>query len=713
MLFMLINILSVIGILRISLDSKFDVFMPDNSSYKNVMEEMELYFPGSENIIFLIDTGSNELDLETLEAFREFQQFLSEHENIQYANGPAPEIIMSGRNLIRLNALKEEDLPAIQEYYRDMGELSPLVSYEGSLFGVFEAFPEKTFNNDHIHEMTDKLDNMGLSYRISGEKYMQLKIFDYLLRILLIIPPLALFLILLVFRSQMRSMKATIFSVLPAGIGALWTMGIIGWIGDPISIITVLAPIFTIVIGSADGLHFVSHVQEGEEQGISRTDTLEATLHMVGIPMIITTITSMVGFLVLLVMNNEAMRSLALFASLGIALAGIATWMVLPLILTGDSTLGGRKPRQGRSISLVPSHSKLQKSWGRPSLIIVLVLAVLSAVGIPRLTTEFSMLSLYKEYTEVQKGFELSMKVNGGSVPLFLYIEHAKNPLEPSQAADFSELIEQLEQSGHVGKVISPYTILSKLNGSMRGKESFYPEKLSHAQALYNIIARRAENPLQHFIDPEAKRSRIIVFPADLKNSTLDAIRDITDEFNAAHSDSVIQPTGSQYLFRELNQSIIQGQTSSIILAFLIIFLLLLISLRDLKASIIALLPIFMTIITLYGAMGLIGLSLNLITVTIFGITIGVGIDYAIHFTFVWKSFRRQGDTSEEAVKKAVTYTSRPIMTNGLGISIGLSALLTSPLLIHLYVSEMMWISMMVSMLLSLTFLPTLLRKVR
>jgi predicted RND superfamily exporter protein len=323
------------------------------------------------------------------------------------------------------------------------------------------------------------------------------------------------------------------------------------------------------------------------------------------------------------------------------------------------------------------------------------------------------LLSLYKSYTEVQRGFELSMQVNEGSVPLFLYIEHTENPLQPTQAADFTELKDALMQSGHVAKIIDAYTLISFLYGEMRGIEPQYPTEINQVSTIYGIVSGRADNPLKHFIDPDTLRSRKINFPADLQNNTLDSIQTITEKFAQNHDRYSISPTGAQYLFRELNQSMIIGQTTSILLAFIIIFVLLLLSLRDLRASFIALLPIAITVITLYGAMGLTGLSLNLITTTIFGITIGVGIDYAIHFTFIWTSFMKKGSSSEEAVKNAINYTARPIVTNGFGISIGLSALLFSPLLVHLYVAEMMWISMMVSMMLSLTFLPTLLRKIR
>ncbi len=707
--FALIMILAVIGIFRIDLNAGFDVFMPDHSHYQDVLDEMESYFPGSENILFIIDTGKPALDTDMISRFHEFQSYLSAHEMVNHASGPAPEIIMNGRQLIRLNRLEPEDIAGIESYYESLGDLSPVALYNGRYYGIFEAFPKDGITNDTIREIEDELISMGVDYYISGETYMQLKIFDYILKILLIIPPLALFLILFVFRTQMRSFKATVLSVLPAGVGAVWTMGLIGWIGHEISIVTVLAPIFTVVIGSADGLHFVSHVQDEEEKRIPRHEALTGTLRLVGIPMIITTVTSMAGFLVLMVMNNSAIRSLAVTAAVGILFAGLATWFVLPLILTGNVTL--QTGRTKKEIARSGKQERIRSLWGRPALIIVGLLAVAAAVGIPRLTTEFNMVSLYKPATEVQKGFDIAMKVNDGSVPVFLYLEHEGDPLDPGTAEAVLGLTEQLKSQQLIGKAVSPYTLMSIMNGTLSKTAPGYPDSPEKAQSIYNIISRQKDNPLSFLIDQDAKRSRMILFPTDLDNATLDAISSEVASFESAHPGISGSLTGAQYLFRELNAEVVSGQVLSVILAFVGIYLLLLITLRSLRTSLVALLPILVTVISLYGAMGLIGLSLNLITSTIFGITIGVGIDYAIHFTFVWNAFRKDGLSADKAAGKSVAYTARPILANGFGIAIGLSALLFSPLMVHLYVAEMMWVSMVVSMFLSLTFLPTLLRK--
>ena len=93
-------------------------------------------------------------------------------------------------------------------------------------------------------------------------------------------------------------------------------------------------------------------------------------------------------------------------------------------------------------------------------------------------------------------------------------------------------------------------------------------------------------------------------------------------------------------------------------------------------------------------------MSLTVITAIIFSITIGIGIDYAVHYTSVALALNN--------ADQAFNYTSRPIMTNALGLAIGMSALFTTPFTIHMNISILMWVAMMLSMFLSLSLLPTL-----
>jgi hypothetical protein len=328
------------------------------------------------------------------------------------------------------------------------------------------------------------------------------------------------------------------------------------------------------------------------------------------------------------------------------------------------------------------------------------------------LSTEFNQLSVFRNYTDVQRGFERVVEVNGGSIPVYVLARTDGDPLAPERGQRMLKLEEQLSASPAVAKVVSAYDAYALVNAGLRGtEEAVYPQTLEEVSYIEALISGESD-PTAHLLNRREQAARLIVFPADLQDGTLDAIATAVSEADRRLPGVQLKLTGGQFLMRELNASMIGNQARSILLAFAIILALLVLSLRKLLPAVASLLPIACTTLTIFGFMGAAGISLNLFTATIFSIAIGVGIDYAVHFTSVWMSFRDAGYNTRHAAELALAYTGRPIIANAFGLAIGLSALLLSPLRIHVYMSLLMWVAMVSGVFLSLSFLPTVLRSI-
>lgn len=688
-LLIVINIAALIGVIQIKISPDFNIFVPNESVYKDNMEYMNKNFESSDSLIIMTEFDSKNLNMADFSEFLKLQRYLESLDEVLLVSGPAPEKFSVGQNIIFSEAITDKEIPMLEGYYTKLDKMSPMVKINDKTYGIFQIFVSEKFKKSTLGEIEDYLKAEDFIYYMSGDIYMQNKILDYLLLILSIIPPLALLLVLFVFNMRIKSFKGTILSVLPAGIGALWTMGAIGWFGSEVSIITILAPIFTIVIGSADGLHFVTHVQEARKEGHGTLESIAVTLKMVGIPMIITTVTSVAGFVALLALKSDSIRSLVLFASMGITFAGIATWYVLPVILSGKINIGVRKPKERRELL------NIKKLWGLPSIIIVIVIMAVTALGYLSIKTEFNQLMVYKKSTDVHRNFEKIMEVNKGSVPVFLTIKTESSAISPENAALVTGLQKDLESQEYVGKTISIFDAMAVLGAS--GQENSQPNP---------VISAGMDN----LINTDANIIRVMIFPNSFDNAVLDGIENTISQYFSGNTSVETRITGSGYLMRDLTNSMVASQGTSLIVAFSLIIALLFISIRKIIPVLLTTVPIAITVFALYGFLGLTGISLNVFTVTIFSITIGVGIDYAVHFTSVFMEYKKQGCTREEAVDKAYKYTHKPIIANALGISIGMSALFVSPLQIHTNVAILMWVSMVCGVLLSLSFLPTLLR---
>ena len=311
--FILLLILSVVGMLRLTSDSNLLVFMPNHSPSKTSFDEMNMIFENEDELIVLLHTGKDTLDLEIQNKVIQLHDTLISLPSIAYIISP-----VMNHEFIEMNLV--EDLASAKFHN---GEWNIFLS----------LFADSTISRKSIQHIEKVLDETGIPYNINGTAFIQKRIVDIVANISSWLTLLAVALVVLVFRFQLRTWKATFIAVVPALVGAAWIMGLTGWIGEDVSIVTSMAPIFTVVIGSADGLHFVSHYLESRVEGRDRKKATSRTLHLVGIPMVITTVTSAGGFLSLLVMDTDAVRELAFLSSAGILFAGIATWFVLPLLL--------------------------------------------------------------------------------------------------------------------------------------------------------------------------------------------------------------------------------------------------------------------------------------------------------------------------------------------------------------------------------------------
>jgi len=749
-IFMILNIIAIAGVVQIKINPDMDIFMPEESSSRDIYNELGEKFGSNQQIMLALNVGESE-DIKAPsddqnKKFALVSNYLKEHKAVEFFTGPQ-------------GAVDTKNSPALKmgispELLSDMDLTTKLL--DGNLYGLFSIFPTEKFNNNEMQLMEDFLTENKLDYALTGNMFFQKKINDYISIVIIFLPIGAFLLILLTFTLQMGSIKTAILSLMPAGVGALWTFGIIGWIGKDVSIFTAIAPVFTVVIGSAAGLHFLSHFSEYINEDNDRKSAITKTLTIIGVPLIITTVTSVGGFLSLLLMNASGVSDLSTSSALGILLAGFAALTILPIVLLGKIKI---KP--------IPHHKKMgelifRKLRGVPAIIIAAVLLIAGVTGTFFVKTNFDQLAMFKKSTIVYENSSLIQELTGGKLPIYALIESENsNPLQKEYGDAILELENSLKEDSLIKSAFSPYSAISsiyqisqkemmekiqsgkmspqqlkammpqmsqsqkemvqkqmtlmrnpqkmqmmKKNGTlpeMKVEIENYPTDLVMAETLLNKITT-IKPAIGHHINSEASAVRLIIFPTETDHDTLVAIRDKIEKQSADTEGLSIKVTGFDYLMDDLNVSIKPSLLKSLSAALIMIFFLMLLVLKKFLPSLISITPVMITISVLFGFLGFTGITLNLVTAAIFSITIGVGIDYAVHFSSVAKTYND--------VDKAFKITSKPIIANSLGLALGMSALFFSPFAIHSQLSIMMWLTMITSMGLTLILMPTLLSKI-
>ncbi len=520
-------------------------------------------------------------------------------------------------------------------------------------------------------------DSMELTF--SGNPVVFARVLDVLSLFLLIIPPIVIALLVLVFFANIGDRRLSVLAIVPAALGSLWTFGLIFGLGREVDIVTVIVPIFVVVMGSADGLHFVTHFQE-EAENPNVVDRVSLALSHVGVPMILTTISTAAGFLSLLATDVQPIRQLGVFTAIGIAFAGIISFFALPAIMSRIQV----HPRHHAAL-LGPRVTRGLKRLVRtrvPALVLGVVLLVFAAVFVPRLEVNPDQLFFFKDDDPVRVAFEKTEELFGGATPLMG--EFAFDPAAgPEQLAGLSAASAALEAEPGVREVFSVVDVADTLSPDLLAVV------LSGGQSL----------PIGDMVSKDGLR--FMLLPADFTTEDLQGWRELADA-----TPEIRSLTGMPVVWDEIARLVLQAQVASIIVAFILVTVMLFAAYRRWRQTLVSLVPILLTVLTLLGFIAASGIQLNLLTAVISSIVIGVGIDYAIHYVAAIDHARRDGDGY---VLRAIDRAGRPIVANALGIAVALTALWLSPLRVHQQVSMIMWVAMTVAAATALVVIPALL----
>ena len=669
----MLSLLSVLMLFRMDFNADVASFVLEGNETGEAFAALQDKYdsPDPINVVVTAPAGTTFRDVEGLTALAELRDAFAAVEGVDAVTSLIPDVnpLTGGPvtdEMLRLAPLLIEANPAASLLLsEDAQSTLILLAAEGDSIGT-------------ARRVDDVVAPPGFELTFSGNPVVFATVLELLSLILLVIPPVVIVLLILVFYATIGDRRLSALALIPAGLGALWTFGLIFGLGREIDIVTVIVPVFVIVMGSADGLHFVSHFQESTSD--DPVERVTAALSHVGIPMILTTVSTAAGFLSLVATDVSPIRQLGLFTAIGITFAGIISFFSLPALLSGltiearhhDALLG---PRVTAALKRVVRSRK-------PAAVLTGGLLVFVALTLPKLDVNPDQLFFFKDGDPVRVAFERTEELFGGATPLmgeFVYDPDA-GPAQLDRIADISAALEDRPGVREVFSVVDVAPALSD-------------------QQLAAVLTGELVLPVGDLVSDDGLR--FMLLPSNFSTDDLQqwlAFAEATPEIR--------ELTGMPVVWDEIARLVLNAQFVSLIVAFVLVTAMLFLSYRKLRQTLVALVPIALTVATMLGFIAVSGIQLNLLTAVISGIVIGVGIDYAIHFIAAIDYARGQGPGY---IERAIDRAGRPIVANALGIAVALSALWLSPLAIHPQVSMIMWVAMLTGALTALVVIPALL----
>jgi len=304
----------------------------------------------------------------------------------------------------------------------------------------------------------------------------------------------------------------------------------------------------------------------------------------------------------------------------------------------------------------------------------------------------------FKEDSQIRQTFDKVEEYFGGALPLTAEIVSDRG-IDTLRDYNFAEDIldteRELERLPGVQSAISLFDMIAGINEMITGQDD-YPQ---NPRVIQRLLMQIDDEDLKTWVSDDG--FRMMIRTEGLTSDDMGRLEDFVDE----HPD-IRLITGMPVLFNEMNKLVVQSQIQSLGLALALIFIMLLVTIRKLRAALVAMLPIVITITAILGMLAISDFHLNVLTANMSAIAIGVGVDYSIHLISGIYYFRKQGMGKGEAVNSALSSVSKPVLANAFGLAIGLSVLFFSPLRIHMQVASVMWVAMVVSSMAALLLIP-------
>jgi predicted RND superfamily exporter protein len=572
-----------------------------------------------------------------------------------------------------------------------------------------------------IRRSTAALLSSQAKVTFAGLPFQLVEISDLVRRDLLRLIPLAALLITGCLYAGFRSFRGVLLPLLPALIATVWTLAVMSLTGVRFSVISNIIPVVILAVGSAYSIHVLSAFRERTAHAPDQADAARA-LRLVALPVALAALTTMAGFLAFIWGSYLTMiREFGLFCALGVCFALLLSLTFIPALLVQlPAPAAVRSARYGPlSPRRPPAHIRLLirlvERRRRAVLACAGLLVLFSAAGFPLIRREVDILSYFRPGSEIRAAEEMMKKTFGGSQTLQILVSgDIKDPavLEKMKAVE-----EYLRTRPELHNVHSVVELLEEMSFAMIDRR-ILPASRGQAANLWFLL--EGEETLSLLVNPEADEA---VIQASLENQNsreiAEVVRDVSARIASLRDDKVgmlrMQLAGSALLYSELYAALKRSQCRSLVLALLLVFACNLLLLRSFRAALTGLAPIVFTLFLLFGIMGAGGLPLDVVTVLLGSISLGVGIDYSLHFLNRYRRFlllcrrRRRGRQPEDAATAALAATGEAIFINMVTVSAGFLSLLLAGLTPLRRFALLIVCTMLCSGLSALLLLPSLL----
>lgn len=605
--------------------------------------------------------------------------------------------------------------------------------------------------SQNIQELRSIIKNYGSSATIflGGVNMIANDVVGYVKSDLVIYGSTLVFLLILILWIIFRNLRWVVLPIAICLLSVISTAGILGLFSLEVTVISSNFISLQLIITLSIVLHLIVRYRELNMRfkNASQYKLVINTVLSKLSPSFFAIITTITGFASLVLSSIEPVKNLGLMMSAGIAISLLISFILFPLTLIMLKRKKEFIKKESKSkFSIITSSSNLVQNNGLAIILGSILLVIFSLTGASKLIVENSFINYFKKDTEIYKGMKVIDESLGGTTPLDVVIKFKDDEIqevkveesseESEDFDDFDDFENEFEQSANdeqywfssdkmqtiidvhnyldsleeVGKVQSLASLL-KLGKLLNNSKELDGVTLA---LLYNKLPDKYKNMiLAPFINIEHNEARITMRIMD-SNPNLrrnDLIKKINHDLKSIikNKETSFRLSNLMILYNNMLQSLFDSQISTLGFVVVILFFMFLILFRSIKIAIVAILANIIPISAIFGIMGWLAIPLDIMTITIAAISIGIGVDDTIHYIHRFKEEFKHDHNYINAMKRSHESIGYAMYYTSLVVIVGFSILVLSNLIPTIYFGLLTVVVMATILASALLLLPKLL----
>ena len=732
----IITVAAMVGASRVQFDFTIENLFPEDDPDVDAYFKFREEFEREDDLISLAYDAGDPFSFQSLTTVQKLTTELSKIDGmVKVTSLTNVELFQPGKDLILASVYgsipnSQESLDSLKNRIMTSSLLKEnLISSDGKTAAILLELDDMVNNHEGRAKIVDQIGEIiavtdwkwyEAGIPVLRTRYVQYMLVDY--GRFFVPVSIVLFGILFLLFRTIRGMLLPFSAVI---ISDLWVLGLMGASGLTINIVTYLVPILVLIIGVADSIHILVKFQEELVHCREKREAIERTVRKIGAAIMLTSITTAIGFFSLVSTNITMIRQFGAIVAVAVILAFLVSITFVPAML-----MILKIPPKVRLQRVTESFRHRFLKWvvavnnRRQNFIVVIssllvITFIYYAMKIDSHSALMEDLSsgnqLYDDMTfmEERMGSVLPMEV-------IVTVESSVGSIEngikkPEILRAIAKLQEKLSSIPEIGKTISAVDYLREMNKAFHeGDPDYYTIPETREIVAQYIFLQEAQFETLTNLDYSSAR-----LAGRITDITSLRAQQITDEVKQWCGDNLptslnVELTGTTLMALKINQYLVNNLVVSFLIAFGVIFFSMLVLFRSIKLATVSMIPNFIPLLLMAGVMGFFEIKLRPTTAMTFAIAFGIAVDDTIHYL---ARFRHElfahGGHYKKANEQTLLTTGKAIVSTSLVLSAGFFIMVSSNFLPSRDFGFLSAITMLGALLGDLFFLPTVLALVR